>query len=497
MTDGTVRIGGDDSEIGHMSLGRAYDDTQVYQTPEQMLFDTRTFNYSADKIKQVYVSCYESYAVMSGGDVYHTGINNNGMGGDGSTTTRSLFRRIAYFSDNNLPIDRVFFQNDLNRYTDNYSTAYFLTTAGDLYAAGYNTHGQCGNGNTTSPQTTPVKVQNIGKDETPGKVEEVWTIQNSSAPTTYAKCADGKVYGWGYNGGYKLGDGTTTSRSSPIELPALSGTILMKGQNASSYYSSQWYTDALFGQTFALLSNGRLKMAGRDHHGYGIFGDDNTSDHYATVWTDVSGVSAWKDFDLMSDWYYSAVGLHEDGSVYGWGYNGSGNVDGLTTAEILTPMKLDNQVGCLSGSIDGKTWDIRGRIKRVIATKNPQGTAGQGVRSTILITDSNEIYSAGKSAYTSYTDMNNADIQVYLPLASNTHPNPETRGYQKWTLPCDPSEIKDIKTSCQNYYSYYYTYNVYILTNDGKVFVSGSTPPGCRPSVSTHGNYRYWSQVEF
>ena len=75
--------------------------------------------------------------------------------------------------------------------------------------------------------------------------------------------------------------------------------------------------------------------------------------------------------------------------------------------------------------------------------------------------------------------------------------NIETNGYQKWTLPCDPSEIKEIKTGCQNHYSYYYSYNVWILTNDGKVFVCGSTPPGHAPSVSTHGNYRYWTQVQF
>jgi hypothetical protein len=212
----------------------------------------------------------------------------------------------------------------------------------------------------------------------------------------------------------------------------------------------------------------------------------------------MSGVSAWKDFDVMSNWNSSAVGLHEDGSVYAWGYNADGQIDGLTTAEATTPMKLDNVTGCLSGSFQGSTWDIRGTVKRVICTKDPTGNTDQGSRSTILITDSNEIYSAGRSSYTGgYADTNNADVQVYLPLASNSHPQPETRGYQKWTLPCDPSEIKEIKTSCQNHYTYYHTYNVYILTNDGKVFISGHAPPGCRPAVGTHGNFRYWTQVEF
>ena len=319
-------------------------------------------------------------------------------------------------------------------------------------------------------------------------------MANYEGNTSYAKCADGKVYGWGDNESYQLGDGTNTNRSAPAEIPALSGTIKMVGFNGFTYYNSGWGGNGTHSFNFALLSNGRLKGVGRDFNGYGIFADGDTSSHYVTTYTDVSGVSSFTDVDISSNWNYHAVGLTSDGSVFTWGNNSEGQLDGLTTNEQTTPHKLDNVVGCLSGSYDGNTYDIRGQIKRVLIGKSPNGNGGQGIEATIFITNSNEIWSFGRSG--NAVTAGSTDKHSYCPLAIGVLADPETRGVQKWTLPCPPDEIKELKQHCNNHYDRYYSYSMVILTNDGKVFMSNA-PIGISPGVQAHYNPRYWTQVLF
>ena len=81
--------------------------------------------------------------------------------------------------------------------------------------------------------------------------------------------------------------------------------------------------------------------------------------------------SANVDIDGVEDCgFVSVTGTFDNWS--GWGANTEGQLDGLTTNEQTTPYKLDNVVGCLSGSYDGNTYDIRGQIKRVLIGKSPK-----------------------------------------------------------------------------------------------------------------------------
>ena len=75
---------------------------------------------------------------------------------------------------------------------------------------GYNGFGQLGDGTTTS-RPTPVEVSGLGNV----------TAIAAGAFHTCALSSAGTVKCWGYNAYGQLGDGTTSSRSTPVEVSGL------------------------------------------------------------------------------------------------------------------------------------------------------------------------------------------------------------------------------------------------------------------------------------
>jgi alpha-tubulin suppressor-like RCC1 family protein len=77
---------------------------------------------------------------------------------------------------------------------------------GSLWAWGWNTYGQLGDG-TTTHRNAPVRV---GSDNNWASIAAYY---HSLAIRT-----DGSLWGWGYNGFGQLGDGTKTDRSAPVRI---------------------------------------------------------------------------------------------------------------------------------------------------------------------------------------------------------------------------------------------------------------------------------------
>ena len=84
----------------------------------------------------------------------------------------------------------------------------------DVWAWGYNTSGQLGDGTTTN-QTNPVQVNNSSWE----------TSVSGGGLFSLALKSDGTVWSWGYNVSGQLGDGTTINRSNPVQVSGLDGVI--------------------------------------------------------------------------------------------------------------------------------------------------------------------------------------------------------------------------------------------------------------------------------
>jgi hypothetical protein len=145
---------------------------------------------------------------------------------------------------------------------------------------------------------------------------------------------DGKVYGWGGNGFGQLGDGTTEGRLEPVLASGLSG--LAQGVSAGWVHSVVLGVD---GKAYAWGGNNS-----------GQLGDGTVAEHSTAV--AVLGVSVNLKLVVAGGEYSLALG--DDGVVYGWGANESGQLgDGtkVNRRSAVSGLRGEIRNGLLVGSV--------------------------------------------------------------------------------------------------------------------------------------------------
>jgi len=133
---------------------------------------------------------------------------------------------------------------------------------------------------------------------------------------------DGTVWAWGVNSVGQLGNGTTTSSNTPVQV---SGLTVVAAIAAGGNHS------------LALKNDGTVWTWG--HNVFGQLGNGTTTSSNTPVQV-LTGAKA------IAAGYNHSLALKDDGTVWAWGYNLYGQLgDGTTTTNSITPVQVLNITG--------------------------------------------------------------------------------------------------------------------------------------------------------
>jgi alpha-tubulin suppressor-like RCC1 family protein len=182
----------------------------------------------------------------------------------------------------------------------------------ELYTWGNNSTGQLGDG-TTTVRSSPVQIGAL----------TTWLQTASGYSHTLATTTDGKLYAWGTNTPYgELGQGNTTNYSSPVQVGALTTWLQVAGG---------------YSHSLAIKTDGTLWSFGRNFRG--ALGLGNITDYSSPV--QVGALTTWSKIGTGQ---YAHYAVKTDGTLWAWGNNFYGQLGTSNTTNYSSPV----QVGSLT-----------------------------------------------------------------------------------------------------------------------------------------------------
>jgi alpha-tubulin suppressor-like RCC1 family protein len=240
-------------------------------------------------------------ALGNNGNLYAWGANSYGQLGTGTTATDSVPTLVP------LP-------SGVHSWTAISAGAYHSYAIGDdgnIYAWGFNSFGQLGNGTSdggnsaTASHPTPAAIT---------KPSSVTSWKSVVAGNNYglAIANNDSLYAWGRDANGQLGQGNSTDATSPIVVPVPSGATKWTKVFAGAFYN------------LAIADNDSLYVWGQDNNGNlgdgtGLTGNVSSpkKDAYPT------GVTSWTQIACGASF---ALAIGSDGNLYSWGFNGTGEL---------------------------------------------------------------------------------------------------------------------------------------------------------------------------
>ncbi len=235
-----------------------------------------------------------SCALTSTGGVKCWGQNSGRQLGDGTSTHRPI------------PVDVTSLTSGVAKISAGSSHTCAVTTTGGAKCWGSNSNNQLGDG-TTTIRPTPVDV--TGLTSGIAEISAAWSHSCALTTTGGVKC-------WGFNSNGQLGDGTTTQRSTQVNVTGLTSGVTSISTASSS--------------TCALTTAGGVKCWGGNF--FGQLGDGTTTQRISPV--DVLGIS--NGIKSVSTTANATCILTTAGAIKCLGYNGAGELANNSIVDSLS-----------------------------------------------------------------------------------------------------------------------------------------------------------------
>ena len=318
------------------------------------LISNFSVNALAIRIVKVSNGSYHSFGLTSDGRIYAWGRNTSGELGIGATLARSNVPIAVKTTGTPMDGKVVKQVEGGGRYEGSHSIA--LASDGTVYTWGLNQYGQLGN-NTTINSRSPVAVQAAG---TPMEGKTIVQIA-AGADHSLALDSGGALYAWGSNAYGQLGNGTTTNSSVPVAVkiagtPLAGKTIVQIAAGAN--------------HNIVLTSDGAVYTWGWNYHGQlgnNTKTNSNTIVAVQTIGTPIAG----KKIVKIAAGQGHSLALTDDGMVYAWGRNDTGQLGNNATTDAMlpvavtvtgTPMSNKTIVEIASGARHSLAIDSSGKV---------------------------------------------------------------------------------------------------------------------------------------
>ncbi|KAK3288463.1 hypothetical protein CYMTET_4063 [Cymbomonas tetramitiformis] len=287
---------------------------------------------------------YHTLLLTDMGRVFGCGSNGDGQLGDGTTTTRNGQLGTGGSSYYIYSPVRVMTAHTVTGISAGSSHSLFRTEAGEVHATGYNGYGQLGDG-TTSTRYSPVQ-------------QLTFTDVAAGGYHTLLLTDMGRVFGCGSNGDGRLGDGTTTTRYTPVQVMS---EYTVSAISASLQRHSLFLTAD--GQTYAC--------------GYGYYGQLGTGSSSYYIYSPQLTFT-----DVAAGGYHTLL-LTDMGRVFGCGSNGDGRLGDGTTTTRYSPVGMMQQLTFTDVAAGGYHTLLLTDMGRVFGCgSNGDGQLGDGTTTT-------------------------------------------------------------------------------------------------------------------
>ncbi|XP_033957192.1 RCC1 and BTB domain-containing protein 1 isoform X1 [Pseudochaenichthys georgianus] len=208
--------------------------------------------------------------------------------------------------------------------------AIYITHANEVFVFGLNSSSCLGTGDSLST-IVPKKLDFL-------RGKKVVSLSYGSGPHVLLATEDGQLFAWGHNGYSQLGNGNTNQALSPLLVTANPQNKKVREVACGSHHS------------MALTQDGEVFAWG--YNNCGQIGSGSTANQpYPRK---VTGCLQGKIAIGISCGQTSSMALIDNGEVYGWGYNGNGQLGIGNNGNQLTPCRLSALQGlCMQQIVSG------------------------------------------------------------------------------------------------------------------------------------------------
>ena len=252
---------------------------------------------------------YFTLAVKTDGTIWAWGMNQFGQMGNGTVSSFSAVPGMVSNSATGGPI------NNPLQVTCGYQFGAALATNGTVWTWGSGTHGELGQGVTTTSYI-------------PAQVPALTNITAISAGWFHilALKADGTVWAWGANPNGEVGDGTAVNRSNAVAVLNITNIVAVSGGDSHSSARAADGTVWKWGKNdVGELGNGTA--------------NNNANPMPAKILVDKFG-NGFSNVVMMAARDYHNIAVKADGSVWMWGANDQGQCGDGTLNDDWRPVPV-------------------------------------------------------------------------------------------------------------------------------------------------------------